>query len=341
LNRINNNFPIIIPHGKYKGMRLYLEDLYGSEHILPVEMYYLFQNAFKNNYKVFFLEFSPKHTINIPNEDLIFLNKSIKFGHDDIYLSYHFSNNVLKIKEFQHQDILQFYELAINKNQIGAFFLHPGFKNNFYCFDMFLIVKQDFNLNEILSFNLNLIKINSIIEYDPHTLTLEIMEKKYDVLNTWFKDYIVTFKEISKTRPYNVFELQEKKDLNNLYEQWSLIQENNLIGDLSLIKKDILIAKQKLFDKEDQLMDIKLYIKLFSQKLCKQIFVFDEIITNDTVFFTNFLQLVGGVSVNFENNKININFDELQHYCLTDMYSYDHYRLYTVFHDVYQWKKKY
>jgi hypothetical protein len=57
--------------------------------------------------------------------------------------------------------------------------------------------------------------------------------------------------------------------------------------------------------------------------LCKQIFIFDKIIINDTVLFINFLQLTGAPITNFENNKINISCNELQHYCLTDMYFND------------------
>ena len=334
MSEINNNSLIIIPEGKYKGMRLYLEDKCGAEHILPIEMFYLFQNAFKNNYKVFFLKCIPNHSIIIPEKDLNFLKTAINKHDEEEYLKHYFSNNVLKIKKLQHLDILEIYKIAIKKNQISAFFLHPVLNTNFYCFNMFLIVKNNFDLNEILNLNLNLIKINSIIEYHPHTLTLEITKNIYDLLNVEFKDYIVPYSELKKTRPYDVFNLQEKKDLNILYDKKNEMRENNFKKDFSEIDERIKISKKKLLEKEAELDDMQLYVKLFSQKLCTQIFIFDEIILNDTIFFTNFIQLVGSASVNFEDDGININYDELQHYSLKDMYFNDEYRLYTVFHSV-------
>ena len=180
-------------------MRLYLEDRCGSEHILPIEMYYLFQNAFKNNYKIFFLKCNSKHSITIPEEDLKFLKTDISIHDQENYLKYCFSENVLKIKEFQYVDILKLYKIAIEKNQIGAFFLHPFLDNNLYCFNIFLIVKNNFDLNEILNSNFNLIKINSVIEYYPNTLTIEVTKKMYDLLNVQFKDHIVPYDDVSKT----------------------------------------------------------------------------------------------------------------------------------------------
>jgi len=246
LNLNNNDLLIIILEGKYKGMRLYLEDKCGAEHILPIEMYYLFQNAFKNNYKIFFLKCSSKHSIIIPEKDLNFLKTAISRHEEDIYLKYCFSDDVLKIKELQHLDILKIYKISIEKNQIDAFFLHPFLDADFYCFDFFLIVKNDFNLNEILNLNFNLIKIDSIIEYHPHTLTLDITKKTYDLLNVEFKDYIVPYTELKKTRPYNVFDLQEKKDLNNLYDEKDKMRENNFKIDFFEIDEKIKISKEKL-----------------------------------------------------------------------------------------------
>jgi len=335
LTHIDNNSLIIIPEGRYKGMRLYLEDECGAEHILPIEMYYLFQNAFKSNYKIFFLKCNSKHSIIIPEKDLNFLKTAVSRHEEDIYLKYCFSDNVLKIKELQHLDILKIYKIAIEKNQIDAFFLHPLLDANFYCFDFFLIVKNDFNLNEMLNLNFNLIKINSIIEYHPHTLTLEITKKIYDLLNVEFKDYIVPYTELKKTRPYNVFDLQEKKDLNNLYNKLFKMRENNFKIGINEIKKEIEILEDKLSEKKSTLHDTQLYIKLFSQKLCTQIFIFNKIIVNDTIFFTNFIQLTEGASVNFKNDMMRISYDELQHYSLEDMYENDEYQLYTVFHSVY------
>ena len=189
-------------------MRFYDEYKYGAEHILPVEMYYFFQNALKENLKVFFLRCDPKHSIHIPDKDLNFLKKSIKMWEEVIYLNHIFSENVLKIKELQHQDILKFYKIAIEKNQISALFFHPNLKNDFYCFDIFLIIQPNLILNELLDLDLNLVKIDSVIEYNSNTLTLELMKKTYNLLNVQFKDHIVSSHDLKKTRHYNYFDLK-------------------------------------------------------------------------------------------------------------------------------------
>jgi len=196
---LKNNLPIIIPDGKYKGMRLYLENEMGGEHILPIEMHYLFMNAFKNNFRVFLLKTQPNHNIIIPDNDLKFLNKSIKYEEINMYLDYNFSKDVLNIKKLQHQDIITLYKLAIEQNQIKALFFHPILKNNLYIYDIFIIIDQNFNFDDILKLKFNLIKISSYIEYYSNTLTLELTHKMYDLLNVQFKDYIVPIEEKMKT----------------------------------------------------------------------------------------------------------------------------------------------
>lgn len=60
-------------------------------------------------------------------------------------------------------------------------------------------------------------------------------------------------------------------------------------------------------------------------------YFFHENLLNDSVFFTNFLQIVGGVKADFDkNNNLKINYDELQPYSLEDMFSNDPYQLFSV-----------
>jgi len=330
---LNNDFLTIIPEGKYKGMRLYSEDKCGGEHVLPVEMYYLFQNAFKNNYKVFFFNCIPNHSIIIPKSDLEFLKKSMKYTSDEDeeeYLKYLFSNNTLKIKDLQYKDVLQIYNLAISNNNVGACFIHPELVNDYYCFHFFLIVNTNFNLEELLKIDFNIIKINSIIEYNENTITIELTKKIYNLLNLQFKDYIKSSLDISNTRPYNLFDLQEKKDLDVYYDVYFDFIKKNPNADVSSIRNKLDELKKKLSKKELELWDVALYKKLNFSKLCMQFYFFHEVILNDTVFFTNFIQLVNGVSVELDNG-IKINYDSLYHYSLSDMFAYDDYRLFSVF----------
>lgn len=330
----------IIPEGKYKGMRLYDETLGGGEHTLPVEMYYLFQNAFKNDYKVFFLKNVPNHLIKISEEELEFFKTSIKNEDETTYLNHTFSENALKIKELQYKDILQIYNLSITNNNIGAYFIYPELINNYYCFHLFLIVKPDFNLEQLLSLNFNIIKVNSVLEYNKDTLTVDLMFKIYDLLNLQFKDYIIPFDELEKTRSYNVFELQEKKDLDNYYDIFFDFEKKNPDADVSNFRFKINELKKKLFLKENELWDIELYKKVNFNKLCMQFYIFHEIIMSDTIFFTNFLQLVDGVSIESSPDGFNINYDSLYHYSLSDLFSYDQYCLFSIFERVCYWGKQ-
>lgn len=65
-------------------------------------------------------------------------------------------------------------------------------------------------------------------------------------------------------------------------------------------------------------------------------YVFNENIMSDTVFFTNFYQLIGGVVIKSENNEIKYDYNDLCNYCLSDMLVYDQYNMFTIFLPVYQ-----
>jgi hypothetical protein len=100
LNNIKRNFYNIIEKGTYKGKRVYYEDECGCDQMLPVELYYLFKNAFDNNYKVYYLYCSPNHDIEFTQSELNFLKSEIEFiGGDKIIENHIFSKEVLKIKE--------------------------------------------------------------------------------------------------------------------------------------------------------------------------------------------------------------------------------------------------
>jgi len=227
-------------------MRLYDESKCGGEHVLPVEIYYLFQNAFKNSYKVFFLNCKPNHSIIIPKSDLEFLKTSIKSDDEKIYLQYIFSDNTLNIKDLQYNDILQICNLAVKNNNVGAYFIYPELVDNYYCFHLFLIVKDDFNLEQFLNLKFNIIKINSVIEYNKDTLTIPLMIKMFNLLDLQFKDYIIPHDDMKKTRPYNVLDLQEKKDLEDYYEYYFDFQKKNPNADITNLKNNIRELQKKL-----------------------------------------------------------------------------------------------
>ena len=339
-----NDFLNIIPEGKYKGMRLYHEDKCGSEHVLPIEMYYLFQNALKNNYKVFFLSCKPIHNIEIPENDLNFIKKPLQFlkkNEELEYLTYNFSEKTLKIKDLQYKDILQIYTIGIKTDSIGSFFIYPELINDLYCFHLFIIVKNNFNLDVLLSLNFNIIKISSIIQHNENTITIKLMQKMYDLLNLQFKDYIIPFNEIEKTKPYDILKLPEKIELNNFYDKYFDFRKKNPNTNYNFFKIKIEELKLKLDIKECELWDDKLYKKLHFSKMCMHFYFFHEIILSDTVFFTNFIQLLDGFTIeNIEGHGFNLDFDNLQYYSLIDMFVNDNYQLFSIFETVYTWSKK-
>lgn len=336
MNKNISDFITIIQNGPNKGKRLHHENKCGGEHTFPIEMYFLFQNAFKFNYKVYYLSCTPNHNIIIPESDLIFLKTSITIDEDYKIKQHIFLNETLKIKNLQYKDLLCLYDISVNNGQINAIYTIPSLKNNLYCFDIFLITNNDFELKKLLDLNFNIIKINSVIQYYKNTLNIELMQKKYDLLNLQFKDYLVPFDDMKKTEPYDFFSLPEKIDLDNFYEKFFSFEEKNPNLDSSHFDKHFEFLADKLSKKEDELLDLTLFKKLHMSKLCMHFYVFNENILNDTIFFTNFNQLIGGVSIKSENNEINYDYDDLCHYSLENMLVFDQYKMFTIFFRIYQ-----
>jgi len=338
-----NNICKIISEGRYKGKRFYDESLYDGAALLPLEINFYFKNALNNNYKIFVLNCSCNHNILIPQNDLIFLEKMLDCNEDtEIYTNHNFSDEVIKIKEFQYFDIKQLYNIAIKKNQIGSLFINPFLEKNFYCFNVCLVVNKDFDLNEILNFKFNLIKVTSINEYkNIDNLISTFFKNLYNLDYTKFKDYFVTWEELKQTRPYDELELQERKNYNNYCRNYLDFTQNNPHINVDYMEKELDILEKKWFDKEEELWDVELYKKLHFKKLCMHFYIFHEILLSDSIFFTNFLQIMGGVKANFdEYGGLKIDENELQSYSLEDMFNNDPYQLFTIFIPVFQWGKK-
>ena len=336
MRRDINDFITIIQEGPHKGMRLHHEDKCGGEHTFPIEMYFLFKNALKLNYKVYYLDCVSNHNIVIPEFDLDFLKKSITIDEEYKIEQHNFLNETLKIKDLQYKDLLYLYNISINGGGIGAISVLPFLKNGFYCFDMFLIVDNNFNLESLLDFKFNIIKIKSIIKYDENNLNIEIMQKKYDLLNLQFKDCLIPYSEIKKTKPYDLFSLPEKIEVENFYKKISSFREKNPNSDSSHFYDHLKFLEDKLSERKNYLLDVELYKKINFSKLSMHFYVFNENIMNDTIFFTNFYQLVGGVVIKSENNEIKYDYNDLCHYSLIDMLVYDQYQMFTVFLLIYQ-----
>lgn len=333
----------IIPDGKYKGKRLYDELKHDGSDVLPSEINAFFKNAFNNGYKIFVLNCISNHSIIIPQKDLDFLKTILDYNKDEeLYKNYKFSKEVVKIKELQYFDIKQLYDIAVKNNQIGSLFINPFLKNNFYCFNLCLIVTKDFDLNILLNLNFNIIKIDSINEYtSPNNLIFKFFKNLFDLNNTPFKDYIIPWCDLNKTRPYDQLNITERLAYNNYCQFYINFINNNPNANVDHIKEKLHFLKKKWLDKEIELWDIELYKKLHFSKLCMHFYFFHDILLNDCVFFTNFFQITGVVKADInENGYLKINYDDLQPYALEDLFCNDPYMLFSITLPVYQWKKK-
>lgn len=188
MNQRNQNFFITIESGKYANKRLYFEEFCDNSKVLSTELYFMFKNCLSLNSKVFYFVNEPNHDIKIPDEDQKFLSSSITTDQTKLY---NFSNNVMNIKELQNLDLNLLYKFAIETNKINLFLTYPYLKNDKYCFDFFLTVENNFDLQEFLKLKFNLIKIYSIIELTENNLVLDNFQNLFDLSTFKFKDCCV------------------------------------------------------------------------------------------------------------------------------------------------------
>lgn len=103
----------------------------------------------------------------------------------------------------QYFDIKKIYNLSISTDKIGLLIIHPKLEKEFYCFDFFIFVKDDFDLDILLKTKFDLITVHSVIEFQEQNLNIEFFQKTYDFYNFLFKDNIILFEERKKVRINN------------------------------------------------------------------------------------------------------------------------------------------
>lgn len=148
-----------------------------KDRVIYWEIYFLFQNAFNNEYEVLFFKCSSNRSIIIPKEDIDFFGKKA-WSFKDIFKT--LSEDAWKIKNLQYYDFMKIYDISLKDDRIGAFFIIPKLDENIYCYDFFLVVKSNFNLNEFLRLKFNLVTIYSVINYNKDTLDISIISKLYN-----------------------------------------------------------------------------------------------------------------------------------------------------------------
>lgn len=323
----NRNFFTVIGSGKYANKRLYFEELCDNSKVLSTELYFMFKNCLSLNSKVFYFINEPNHDIKIPNEDQKFLSSFITIDQTKLY---NFSNSVTNIKELQNLDLNLLYKFSIETNKINLFLTYPYLKNDKYCFDFFLTVENNFDLQEFLKLKFNLIKIHSIIELTENNLILDNFQNLFDLNTFKFKDWYVKVEDILSTRPHS-------NELKQLIPEYKVLLD---LMDLRSKNQGTIIYNSEIDKlenivnfKESQLEDIESYKKLFFSKLCCQLWLFDEKLTNNCTFYSDSL-----------NNSINVNCDfenlNLSPYSLYDLFFNNKPDLFFVFQTPYSWLKK-
>ena len=87
--------------------------------------------------------------------------------------------------------------------------------------------------------------------------------------------------------------------------------------------------------KMELLRNVEMWKQLYFKKMCLHFYVFHENLCRDTTFFTNFLQLAGGVSITSNENGADVDYEYLQFVCLMDMFRSNDYSLFSVFHYIF------
>jgi hypothetical protein len=212
---LNNNVAVTIQEGELKGKRLYDESKFGVDSVFPSEMFFFYQNAVKNNYKIFKFNCGPNHSIIFSKEELNYLNTATKqliYNEEQkIILE---SINIEKIKKYQLADLNKLYSLAINNKNIGSIFTLTKNINGVYCFDLILITKSNFNLNDFLKLEFNIFKIISVNELSTMPINFDEIKKLHNYLNLFFKDNFVSYEDNEKPNE-NLFTTKEYLDYIN------------------------------------------------------------------------------------------------------------------------------
>jgi hypothetical protein len=103
---------------------------------------------------------------------------------------------------------------------------------------------------------------------------------------------------------------------------------------LDLIKKKYLNLEKIVMEKKITLLNLNCLKQIEFSCLCNHFIIFDSILLSDEDFFTNFLQVVNGVSVKTNGNNIYLDYDSLTPYSLSQLFECDDYQLFTRFNKV-------
>lgn len=299
MKQYNNKYKNVFYENK--NLRLYDENctnsydsLFSETQIKLIELIETF------NFKIFYFTCKPA------TENKLIIND----GYIDLM-----GNDIKKIKSNQSEDFFYFYKNKIC--EVFYSFVKLDDNNNYY-FDFMLVVNQNFDLNSVYNYNFKSIKIKSIKEVYLNEISFEwvqyIFEKRvvtynnstpipneshYNLsnLNYGLKNYENNIKMGSSN-----FDYEEYTNFNSFYYYKQFDQNRSVIELFSLLSSQIW-SMDRFFYKEKNKYGLRIsYYELYNL---------------NSPFLTNFAELAGGFSVNFNNNGDNkINFNKMDYtYC--------------------------
>ena len=209
-------------------MRLYDTSKCGCEEIFWCEMGVFFEYMVNQNLKIYYVKSSPKHNTFYTEECFNFFKN---------YRSTHVYNdmpdNLKKLRELQLNDLMYFYENLI----LESFHIISKIKNNKYYYDMVIITKPDFIINDFFKINFNTINIESISPIFFENITYDYMKKlfNFEELDSYAFCNFLDQSYIDMIYDPKHKETQEYKNLEKYkQEQFELGNFNKIQSDNSL-----------------------------------------------------------------------------------------------------------
>jgi hypothetical protein len=178
----------------------------------------MFLYCLNSNCKIFYIECKSKHNIILTKNDFELLQTIFNTENCIQFNENYFSESIFKLKNLQSEDLKIIFDLAVNTNKIDAFFIFPFYDNNCYCFNIFLITKNNFDLNNFLNLNFSIIKIESFLKINTNNINIDNLINLFNTSNKFFKNIFIPvekYKKIKIGKSFIIPEIEKYMNLSN------------------------------------------------------------------------------------------------------------------------------
>jgi len=169
-----------------KNIRLYNTGLYGCEQIFYNEVGHFFLSMLGKNLKMYYIKSSPKHNI-VYNQDCFNFFKLFRETRDNNLIM---PENLKKLREMQCEDLMNFYDNLI----LESFWIISKIENNLYFYDIIIITKDSYNINDFFKIDFNVIHVESITPIYNYNINYCTMQQwfNFEELSSYNFCYILT-----------------------------------------------------------------------------------------------------------------------------------------------------